>query len=102
MFPSFLELLKASLGHKNVNFNYFLIIHGKKNISCSGATSTVHCFSKTANSNRFKGIQVNSTKYELGCIVVRYDHASLDEGLTVRPWLSHRGKNQWDCQDFDP
>ena len=39
MFPSFLELLKASLGHKNVNFNYFSVIHGKKKISCSGATS---------------------------------------------------------------
>ena len=42
MFPSFLELLKASLGHKNVNFNYFSIIHGKKKISCSGATSIVY------------------------------------------------------------
>ena len=39
MFPSFLELLKASLGHKNVNFNYFSMIHGQKKISCSGATS---------------------------------------------------------------
>ena len=42
MFPSFLELLKVSLGHKNVNFNYFSVIHGKKKISCSSATSNVY------------------------------------------------------------
>ena len=42
MFPSFLELLKAYLGHKNVNFKQFSIIHGQKKIFCSGATSSDH------------------------------------------------------------
>ena len=57
MFPSFLELLKASLGHKNVNFNYFSIIHGKKRISCSGATSNadqslINCSHQLARKQR--------------------------------------------------
>ena len=66
MFPSFLELFKASLGHKNVNFNYFSIIHGKKQISCSGATSSVYgqsCFSRhNFVSNLFKNCKTKATK----------------------------------------